>query len=1157
MTDPRGFVTEHTYDKDGVLVKLVEPDRGILLFDNSEDGLRYKKTDTLGYQTTYSYRLDRALNDGASDSGGNVTLEKDDYDKTVEYDYGIYDQITRVKDKNGNERRYTYYQTTNPGIGALRGKLEKAEARINGQWETLEKYTYYEDGNVKQKIEYIDKDNPNKKRVTNYTYQDNGLNLQQMTVTGQPGGESYTVTFTYDDLGRRETETLTRRTSPTDPTPMQLTTTYEYDDLDRVIKVTDPLGNIAETVYDANGKVKEENVHHKIPGGGYDIRTYVTREYDAADRLVKETDIYGKETNYEYDEAGNLVKVTDANGHITRFEYDARGRRTAVIDANGHRTETVYDLGGRVIKTINANGKVLVFEYDALGRKTKDITPMAFETLYEYDANGNLKKLTDANAVAGLQPKNSYNATVYSEYDEFNRLTKTVDALDGETSYTYDLLGNVVTITDAEGRTTEFVYDGLARLREVIDPIQETPTDKTVVFTYDEAGNVLTKTDRIGRETQYTYDHLNRLRITRFISDAKLEGRVYDMHGDLTGLVNNDVTYIYAYDNQHRMTSKTDNRLGRTLFWQYDDVGNVTQKTDYQDEVTEYKYDSTNRLVSLRNQAYVQVSYHYDPAGRLLDRILSNRAKTSYLYDDDNRLVELKNTSAGDKYFQTATYTHDNIGNIKSITDASGTVSFTYDALYRLTDADYPGTADDVTYTYDGVGNRLTRTDAAGTLHYIHNNQGNRVDEVREGSVGGPIRYRYVYDDEGNRIEKRDGADTLIQSYVYDQKNRISALTTLTDTHYFAYDPNDYRIKKEDSGQTRKYLLEGEHYEAVYDATDALIAKYLRGVVVDEIVYGYYYDEFGKKTNYTFHHDHLRSVVALTAHEGSTVETTKYGPFGEEIASTGESDNFLKYTGREHDEESGLYYYRARYYDPEVGRFLTEDPIGFDGGINFYTYVSNNPINNNDPTGHYAIIDDLIFTGGGAAVGLLAQGAVDLFRGEFSSWQDYIAAGAGGAAAGEALLYTGPVGAGIAGGATANLVKQGLYWASGEQEGFDFGSLAFDTTVGGATGLIPGLKIPGITQGRGSYNAIFKQMTTKFQKGTISDVTSKTAAKMFVGRATSTSFLPGSLVATEAGFSYSALFDGTANTNGTPAAGGFVLYPNKSNTNMMRSVYSK
>ena len=112
--------------------------------------------------------------------------------------------------------------------------------------------------------------------------------------------------------------------------------------------------------------------------------------------------------------------------------------------------------------------------------------------------------------------------------------------------------------------------------------------------------------------------------------------------------------------------------------------------------------------MSLRNRAYLQVSYHYDPAGRLLDRILSNRAKTNYKYDDDNRLTQLTNRSAGDKLNQTQTYTYDNIGNITGLTDASGPAIFVYDPLYRLTNADYPGTADDVSYTYDnGKGDVL------------------------------------------------------------------------------------------------------------------------------------------------------------------------------------------------------------------------------------------------------------------------------------------------------------------------------------------------------------------------------------------------------------------------------------------------------------------
>ncbi len=950
VTDPRGFIREYSYDKDGALIKLQEPDEAVLLFDNNEDGLRYQKIDALGYSTNYSYRTDRTLS-GGSDTGGNVSLERDPLNYEVEYDYGLFDQVIRVQDKKDNERFYTYYQTTAAGTGAVRGKLEKVEAMLGGARVTLETYTYYDNGNLQQKIEFIDPADPTRRRITDYTYDTAGLNLTEAVISGATSGGTVTVTYTYDSLGRKKTETLQRRTSADDPTLLSLTTTYDYDNLGRPYRVTDPLGNISETIFDANGKVHQTKVHHKQPDGSFDVRTYATRTYDAADRLVSETDIYGHTATYEYDASGNLIQTTDANGHITQYEYDPMGRRTAGVDANSHRTETRYDLAGRVVQSIDANGNAMQFAYDAMGRKTKDTTPLGYETQYQYDANGNLTHMTDANAVAGLQPKNSFNATVYNEYDEFNRLTRTVDALNGETTYTYDLLGNMTAITDAKGQTTEFVYDDLGRLAEVIDPIVESPTDATVTFTYDQAGNLQTRTDRLGRVTHYTYDRLNRLVLVEYLNDAAIESFTYDAYGDLTTVANDAVTYSYTYDLAHRMTSKTDDRLSKNLAWQYDAVGNVTRKTDYQNEITYFQYDSTNRLIAERNPAYLQVSYHYDPAGRLLNRILSNRARTDYAYDDDNRLTGLTNVSAGDKLSQSQTYTHDRVGNILSVTDAAGTVSHTYDALYRLTVADYPGTADDQAFTYDAVGNRLTHTTASGTRHYIYNNAGNRLDEVRQGSTGGPIVYRYAYDDAGNRIEKRDGANVLLQSCAYDQKNRITTLDSAAVVKAFAYDPNDYRIEKDYGTGTNRYLMEGEHYEAIYDETGAIQAKFLRGVVVDEIVNGYYYDGAGAKTNYTFHHDHLQSVVGLSGHNGDPEQTVTYGPFGEQLSTSGSSPNMLGYTGRELDSETGLYYYRARYYDPEIGRFLNEDPLGFEAGINFYAYCSNNPINFNDPDG--------------------------------------------------------------------------------------------------------------------------------------------------------------------------------------------------------------
>lgn len=196
-----------------------------------------------------------------------------------------------------------------------------------------------------------------------------------------------------------------------------------------------------------------------------------------------------------------------------------------------------------------------------------------------------------------------------------------------------------------------------------------------------------------------------------------------------------------------------------------------------------------------------------------------------------------------------------------------------------------------------------------------------------------------------------------------------------------------------------------------------------------------------------------------------------------------------------------------------------KDPIGFAGGdTSLYVYCENDAINCIDPSGLYTGVDDAVFAGGGALVGVVGQGVSDALNGQLSGWQDYAGSALGGAAGGVALLYTGPVGAGAVGGAATNGAKQLFNWASGRQCGFNAESLAVDTAIGAATGFIPGMRVSGVTTGRNSYNAIFKQMKTKLKNGTIRSVSVRTAGKMLVGRATGTSMLPGAGAGAVAGF---------------------------------------
>ena len=227
-------------------------------------------------------------------------------------------------------------------------------------------------------------------------------------------------------------------------------------------------------------------------------------------------------------------------------------------------------------------------------------------------------------------------------------------------------------------------------------------------------------------------------------------------------LSNGGVTYSYAYDLKNRMLSKTDSRLGKSISYTYDKAGNIQTKTDYQNDVTTFLYDGGNRLVAESNPAYLSVSYQYDGAGRLLGRILSNNARTSYGWDDDGRLASLVSVSANGTPVSNAAYTRDRVGNLLTAADLDGLTSYSYDPLYRLSSADYPGTAFDESFTYDAVGNRQLHTKGGAVHAYEYYPGSNRLKAVHAVTIAGAIEKGFTYNDEGQLTSQTgSGAKTI------------------------------------------------------------------------------------------------------------------------------------------------------------------------------------------------------------------------------------------------------------------------------------------------------------------------------------------------------------------------------------------------------------
>ncbi len=307
---------------------------------------------------------------------------------------------------------------------------------------------------------------------------------------------------------------------------------------------------------------------------------------------------------------------------------------------------------------------------------------------------------------------------------------------------------------------------------------------------------------------------------------------------------------------------------------------------------------------------------------------------TNYAYDNLSRLLSVLHQSASTT-LDGASYTYDNAGNRVSKTNYLNNVTegYSYDPLYQLTQVTQ-GASTTESYSYDSVGNRLS---SLGMPSYSYN-AANELTSTTSGS--------YTYDYNGNAVTKNDS--TGVTAYAWDFENRLTSVTLpgSSGTVSFQYDPFGRRIYKSSSSGTSVYTYEGDNLVEEMNSAGMVVARYSQGLNIDEPL------AMLRAGATSFHNaDGLGSATSLTDAVGALTQTYTFDSFGKQTASSGPLTNPFQYTGREFDDETGLYYYRARYYDQMLGRFVSEDPTEMNGGIDFYTYVGNRPIVATDPTG--------------------------------------------------------------------------------------------------------------------------------------------------------------------------------------------------------------
>ncbi len=938
------------------------------------------------------YRYDaKGRIDQLSDDAGQILTVAYSYSPFWEWgDY--YNKVRRVQDGLG--RQWHYYYTSDPWRSSYGGNELKSVA------DPLSRYVGYGFQQDQSYIPYSPlisvTDYMNFKTTYEYKYPDA---VQTQT---KPDGEK--LRFSYDSLlgastmidedGRTwgfeyfKIGLGTKVIDPDggvwsykyDPTtnlttefkdPLGHIKTYSYDANQNLTEVTDALGNRESFTYksDYNQWLTHTDKEGRLTtrefdGEGNIIKTIdalghvTTSTYNDKGWLLTTTDQNGNTTSFTYDAAGNTLSATDALGGTTSFTYDAVSRLTSTADANGKTTSFIYDAGDRLLSVTLPGGGAVSMTYDKnnrlLTRKdpngntttltygtplwgddpgcgscsgsdpsasrahpTKIADALGRATQFTYDKRGNVKTVADANG----------NVTSFT-YGIFDRLLTSTDANGGVTTLTYDKVGNLLKVKDANSHETTFEYDVLNRRISETDALGNRTS-----FDYDKEGNLIRRTDANGALTTYAYDALDRPTRTLYPDNTSVD-LSFDPAGNLLSMTDPTGTSTYVYDADDRVTSVS-MPGGKTLNYVFDPVGNVLSMTSPAG-TTSYAYDALNRTTSVTAPGGAVTSYTYDAGGRRTQVLYSSNVKATYVYDAANELLSLTHTSLTNPSLQLpqSAYTYDAVGNRLTMQDNEGTHTYAYDKLYRLKQVTYPlGNA--VAYTYDAVGNRLSTSDGVATENYAYD-AANRL--LSQGSLS------FAYDANGNLISQQDTIPGKTMVYGYDFENRLTSAGPSQKPNKFAYvyDWVGRRTKRTVSGNVTKYYYEGFDVLFQTNAASTLTKNFTNGSRIDEVL-------SVNKRSYLY--DGLGSVTALTKDSGQTSATYNYDVFGSVRSRSGTVTNDNLFTGRPFDNETGLYYYRNRYYSPSQGRFITKDPIGLRGGINLYAYVYNNPIGLIDPLG--------------------------------------------------------------------------------------------------------------------------------------------------------------------------------------------------------------
>ncbi|WP_256730513.1 RHS repeat-associated core domain-containing protein [Pseudomonas sp. ANT_H12B] len=747
----------------------------------------------------------------------------------------------------------------------------------------------------------------------------------------------------------------------------QMDTCYVWDDNGGVV-VKNADGS--EEVYEHDDQARL--MRQVEPDGAEHLKAY-----DDKGRLIAEQDPLGAITQYRYDEIGRLIALIPSEGEPTSYEYrngflharyrgkavwkyqrNVQGDVTEVTDLDGHATHYHHDAQGRLLSIRYPDNCRHVFGWNALGQLLEETLPDGGQRRFSYDALG--RQITR---------QDEHGAVTHYQWDAVGRLIQTTVATGASRAFSYNAYGKITAERDELGRITRYEYaEDLHLVSRRINP------DGTQLrYRYDNAQLLLTEIENESGEKyrlDYTANGLIRQE-TGF--DGRRIAYAYDLKGRLLEKIE------FGDDGSQLITGYQRDSAGRLLVkslpdgfkvqYRYDQLGRLLSVDDGHDHPLGFEYDQQDRLIT-EHQSWATLRYGYDACGHLSrmglpdgSKLDYHRAKggtltaidlngtrltshtfqagreqnrqqglllSDYQYDEQGRL-KAHAVSQKQQPLYRRDYAYSANGNLDAISDTRhGQRSYQYDPLDHLIRVRHSRDHQPESFAHDPAGNLLMQ-DRPGPATV----KGNRL--LVQGDR------HYDYDAFGNLIRERRGtAQKLVTEYRYDCQHRLIGVTLPNGSQAtYRYDAFGRRISKTVDGKITEFFWQGDHLVAESSREHYRSYVYEPGTFCPLAML----DGKGPRQAFPFYYqlNHLGTPQELTDYSGDIVWAAQYTAYGRLTRLNRDThqvlDQPLRFQGQYFDAETGLHYNRHRYYNPDVGRYLTQDPIKLAGGLNGYRYA--------------------------------------------------------------------------------------------------------------------------------------------------------------------------------------------------------------------------